>query len=31
VRPGAQRIESNETGFGLANVAFQNPDDGSSS
>ena len=29
VRPGAQRIESNETDSGLANVAFQNPDDGS--
>jgi glucosylceramidase len=29
VRPGAQRVESNETDLGLANVAFQNPDDGS--
>jgi glucosylceramidase len=26
VRPGAQRVESNETDLGLANVAFQNPD-----
>jgi len=26
VRPGAQRVESNETDSGLANVAFQNPD-----
>jgi glucosylceramidase len=29
VRPGAQRVESTETDFGLANVAFQNQDDGS--
>jgi glucosylceramidase len=29
VRPGARRVESNETDLGLANVAFQNPDDGS--
>jgi glucosylceramidase len=26
VRPGAQRVESNETDLSLANVAFQNPD-----
>jgi glucosylceramidase len=29
VRPGAQRVESNETDLGIANVAFQNADDGS--
>ena len=29
VRPGARRIDSNETNSGLANVAFQNVDDGS--
>ena len=29
VRPGARRIESNETGGGLDNVAFRNADDGS--
>jgi glucosylceramidase len=29
VRPGAQRIESTDTDSGLANVAFQNPGDGS--
>jgi glucosylceramidase len=29
VHPGAQRIESNETDSGLANVAFRNRDDGS--
>lgn len=29
VRPGAQRIESNETDGGLANVVFRNEDDGS--
>jgi glucosylceramidase len=29
VRPGAQRIGSNETGDGLDNVAFRNADDGS--
>lgn len=29
VRPGAMRVESNQTDSSVANVAFQNPDDGS--